>query len=80
MAEWENQLTEIRASIFSLIVESATAKCPLPLEAIVTFAVAQHDVPETLARAAVADLVAFGLVNILPDGAMLTALSERLAK
>ena len=80
LIEWERQLTEIRASIFSLIAESGAAECPLPMEQIITYAVAQHRVPETVAKAAIDDLVAFGLVTLLPDGAILSSLSRRLAK
>lgn len=80
LIKWEHQLTEVRASIFSLIAESGAAECPLPLDKIVTFAVAQHHVSETVAQSAIQDLVALGLVEIFPDGAQLTALSRRLAK
>ena len=80
LIEWEHQLTEIRASIFSLIAENAGVEHPLPLEQIVTYAVGQHQVPETVAKAAIDDLVSFGLVSLLPEGAILSALSGRLAK
>ena len=73
-------MTEVRASIFSLVAESATAKSPLSLDKIVTCAVAQHHVSKADAQSALEDLVALGLVEILPHGAILTALSGRLTK
>ena len=73
-------MTEVRASIFSQIAESATSKCPLSFDKIFAVAVAQHHVSEANVQSALDDLVAFGLVEILPGGAILTALSERLTK
>ena len=73
-------MTEVRASIFSLVAECAIAKCPLTLGEIVVYAVAQHHVSEADALSALEDLVSLGLVEILPDGVILTALSGRLTK
>ena len=76
----QNQLTEVRALIFSLVAERAIAKCPLTPGGVVDFAVAQCHVSVEVAQAALKDLVALGLVELLPNGVTLSHLSQRLAR
>ena len=70
----------MRAKIFSLAAECAIAKCPLTPGGAVAFAVAQCHVSVEVAQSALEDLVALGLVELLPHAVTLSALSERLAR
>lgn len=71
-------MSEVRVAIFLVIADNATVEKPVPQEALITFAVARYHVSAAQVGAALDDLAAFGLIEMLPGGAILSALSKRL--
>lgn len=73
-------MSEVRATIFSFIAKNATLDCSVPIKVIVAHVVSRHDVSEILVMESLDDMVAFGLIQVSPDGAILTPLSFRLTQ
>ena len=73
-------MSEVRALVFSIIEKNEKAAFSLPIQAVIQDAAVNHNVSETLVRVALDDLVAFGLVEVSPNGTTLTTLSKRLTQ